>query len=284
MCCTRGALGMKFKFIFVTLFYFLSFNIVSAKSRKNKKPKIKVERCCNWERLFNRAIEDMVELNKGVFGSTDTLKVLTGVLPVYLLARSADEGIHESFYEPGLHKNLAQMPESLQDVINKSVPILGVTLSLVPMFDWFSEDLQETGSLLSKGILSVYALRTITKYSLKTRGALRPWNQNFSNETRALGGFPSGHMAISAYMATLYGLRHGVKWGVPLGVQSALLFMASLNMNRHYASQLIGGAGIGLVYAFASNKILKRRFGDNVSMSLDADSQGRPRISASYAF
>lgn len=275
---------MKFKFIFVTLFCFLSFNVVSAKGRKKNKIKARVEKCCDWGRLFNRTVEDMVELNKGVFGSTDTLKVLTGVLPAYILARSADEGIHESFYEPGLHKNLAQMPESLQDVINKSVPVLGVTLSLMPMFNWLSEDLQETSSLLSKGILSVYVLRTVTKYSLKTSGALRPWNQNFSNETRALGGFPSGHMAISAYMATLYGLRHGAKWGVPLGAQSALLFMASLNMNRHYASQLVGGAGIGLVYAFASNKILKRRFGDSVSMSLDADSQGRPRISASYKF
>jgi membrane-associated phospholipid phosphatase len=240
--------------------------------------------CCDWGSMFNNTMRDFVDINKAVFGSTDTLKILTWMLPTYLLARSSDENIHECFYEPGLHKNIAQMPKGLHDLSNKGVTVLAITFLALPFFNEVNEDIKETSRLMGTGILSIYGLRTAIKLSLKSRASLRPWNEFYSNTERSLGGFPSGHMGMMSYVSTLYGLRHGAKWGAPLGAFTAFSFVASLNCNRHYASQLVGGLGIGLIYGYASYKVLDSRFGKNVSVSLDSDSSGRPRFNASYEF
>lgn len=238
----------------------------------------------DFTQIFNNFTEDLVDLNKSVFGSVETLRALTWVLPVYLLMRSVDDDIHSCFYLDSLHQNISQMPDFPRMVADKGVPMLSLLFMLMPLSHRVDPDLQDTSRLFISGVASVSAMRTLIKYSLKTRSSLRPWNGHFSKCNRALGGFPSGHMAMATYMAVTYGLRHGAGWGLPLGAFAGFVFMASLNSNRHYASQLAGGFGLGLIYGLASNRVLESRYGDNVQIGLDQDSAGRPTLSLSCQF
>lgn len=238
----------------------------------------------DFTELFNNFVRDGVELNKSVFGTLDTMRVLTWVLPAYLIARSVDDDIHSCFYLDSQHKNVGQMPKFPRMVADKGVPLLAVLLMMMPLSHQIDQDVKDTSKLFISGLASVSAMRTVIKYSLRARASLRPWNGLFSSCNRALGGFPSGHMAAATYMAVTYGLRHGAGWGLPLGAFAGFVFMASLNSNRHYASQLVGGFGLGLIYGLASDRVLKSRFSENAQIGLDIDSVGRPVLSAAYQF
>ena len=285
---TRGALVMKRKILFWGLIFLVNVETdakhIKRIKRRNYVKKIAVNTCCDWKGLFNEFVQDLVDVNKTVFTSTDTLKIFTGVLPFYLCARFSDDIIHESFYEPGLHKNVSQMPGWTHGLANGGVTALAVTFSLFPLCPIINADLRRTSSLAAKGVLLLSCLRTFIKCSLKARSAFRPWHESYSNTQRCFGGFPSGHMAMSCYLSSLYGLQHGAKWGVPLSAFTAFSFIASLNSNRHYASQLVGGLGIGLIYGFASYKILNSRFGASTTMSFDIDAKNRPLFNLSYEF
>jgi len=240
--------------------------------------------CCDWKAVFNNYAQDLIDVNRNVFTSLDTLKILTGVLPVYLVSRYCDDSIHSSFYNAGLHKNLAQMPEWLHTFASKAVTGLTVTFVTFPFLNGIHEEVRQTSSVMTMGAVSLSMIRNILKYSFKARSAFRPWHGDFSSSCRTLGGFPSGHMAMATYLASLYGLRHGKRWGFPLSVFASFVFATSLNGNRHYASQLVGGFGLGLMYGVASYKLLNSRFGSNTSIGLSIDDQNRTNLSLTYEF
>ena len=110
----------------------------------------------------------------------------------------------------------------------------------------------------------------------------RPWHEAFSCEERSYGGFPSGHMAQALYMAVLYGTRYGPAYAVPLGIMSTAIGVTFVTCNRHYLSQIIGGAAFGTLYALAANKVVESNMKDTVKLGLKVDNYGRP--SFSFAF
>jgi hypothetical protein len=238
----------------------------------------------NWEKLFNNFIEDMVDVNAVVFTSLDTMKILTWTMPVYLFARYSDDIIQESFYDAGTHKNIWQMSHIWQDITSKGATALVCVFAALPLFECIDEDVRHTSLLMAKGALSLSCVRNMIKYSLKSKTALRPWHEVYSPHERTLGGFPSGHMALMAYLTSVYGLRHGPVWGVPLSAFTALSFFVSIDSNRHYASQLIGGLSLGLIYGYGTYKILNSRYGANFDIALNIDHQNRPNLSLSYDF
>lgn len=237
-----------------------------------------------WGNIFNVFVQNLVDVNRVVFKSVDTLKILTWVLPVYLFARWSDDIVHASFYDAALHQNIFQMPKAFQSFTNSGVTVLTVILALLPVVPQIDLDLRRTCSVFGGGVVSLAILRTVLKNSLRARSSCRPWNGSFSNKQRAQGGFPSGHMAFAGYMTSLFGLRHGPKWGVPLSIFSAFAFFSSVNCNRHYVSQLVGGLGLGIIYGYGSYKILNSRYGEHTNISFDLDKYNRPSIGLSYDF
>lgn len=240
--------------------------------------------CCNWKAVLSNCAQDFIDVNRTVFTSVDTLKIFTGVLPVFLVARYADDDLHSAFYNMGTHKNKAQLPNWVHTFASKSVTAITATFAFLPFFNGVSEDVRHTCSVMTMGAISLSALRNFIKYSFKSRTAFRPWHESYSSTCRTLGGFPSGHMAMATYLASLYGLRHGAKWGVPLSAFAIFIGATSLNGNRHYASQLVGGFGLGFIYGFASYKLLNSRFGENLTMSLDFDAKNQANFKISYEF
>ena len=240
--------------------------------------------CCNWKAVFGNYAQDFIDVNRTVFTSIDTLKIFTGVLPIFLVARYADDSLHSAFYNMGTHRNKAQLPNWVHTFASKSVTAITTTFALLPFFNNVSEDVRHTCSVMTMGAVSLSALRNFIKYSFKSRTAFRPWHESYSNTCRTLGGFPSGHMGMATYLASLYSLRHGAKWGLPLTAFATFIFATSLNGNRHYASQLVGGFGLGFMYGFASYKLLNSRFGENMTMSLNIDAKNNPNLAISYEF
>jgi membrane-associated phospholipid phosphatase len=223
---------------------------------------------------------DIVELNRNVF-SAHSAAILTGITPLYLLARRFDETVQSNFYDAASHKNINQLPNACHGIARKGVGVPIVALSSLAIFGP-TPDLRLTGYVFALGLPFVHSGKDMIKH-LRTKACLRPWHQDFDRYQRSSGGFPSGHIANVTYMTMLFGMRYGPAWGIPLGAFAAFVFVDFLNCNRHYLSQLVAGAGLGAIYACAANKLIDQRLNDRWSCALNIDS-GLPNVNVSYRF
>jgi membrane-associated phospholipid phosphatase len=157
-----------------------------------------------------------------------------------------------------------------------------VFLSSLSIWGW-TEDIRYTGLLTFIGLPFVQSGKDIIKRA-RFKACLRPWHEQFSNEKRSSGGFPSGHTANVVFMTTLWWMRHGPKWGVPLALFSTLVMADFINCNRHYVSQIVAGAGLGVVVACAANKVIERKLSDCCEISCEADEMGKPTLKVGLKF
>lgn len=225
-------------------------------------------------------IMDILSINRNLF-SIDTAKILTAFTPVYLVARRLDEDVQSRFYDPATHTNINQFHQKCHKVAKAGIGIPMVALSSLAFFGW-NEDLRMTGRIFALGLPFVHWTKDLIK-TLEAKPCLRPWHQDFDRYKRSPGGFPSGHMANITYATSLFAMRHGLAWGIPLGFFTAFVFADFINCNRHYLSQMLAGAAFGLTYAIAANKVIERKlYGLDVSCGFSG--QNRAYISASYSF
>jgi membrane-associated phospholipid phosphatase len=203
--------------------------------------------------------EDAFDLHCNLFSMT-TLKIGVATVPLYLIARLSDRHVHQQFYDATDHTNKKQLPTTVTKVFEKGGDAGIILLSSLALF---ANDpcLRTTGRVFAIGAASALIAKDIIK-TFQTNAALRPWNQYFSKEQRAYGGFPSGHMIEATYMLTVWGLGYGWAAAVPLGLFAAGMFGVLVNSNRHYASQVVAGAGLGAAYGFAAHKVIHNRLPD----------------------
>jgi membrane-associated phospholipid phosphatase len=231
--------------------------------------------------FFSDLIRDTVEINANLFSVT-TAKVVTLSLPFFLTTRSFDEKFHTTFYDKSLHKNINQMNSTVSKVLEK-VPFCGVlAFSSLSLFAIDSQ-LRGVARLFALGVISSSAGKDLVK-QLEIKHNLRPWNEHFSNQQRSYGGFPSGHMIESSYMATVLGSYYGIKAAVPLGILTGAMFALSINSNRHYMSQAVAGVSVGIIYGLATSKVIKKRLSDQWTFSCGAGSGGSTHCGVSYIF
>jgi membrane-associated phospholipid phosphatase len=193
-----------------------------------------------------------------------------------------DEKIQNCFYAPCCHRNTSQMPHWCKSVAKYSI---AVPITIFGLEALFSSDVDHktTGRIFLLGMPFVIFGKDLIKRA-KFDACLRPWNQHFSREKRAHGGFPSGHMAEASYIAVLYGMRYGPKYAIPLGLMATFLGAAFLNCNRHYISQLVAGVGLGTLYALAANKLINARLHQDLHLNVGCDKYGSPCLDVSYDF
>jgi PAP2 superfamily len=224
---------------------------------------------------------DALRLQRYLF-TIDTAKVITGVMPLYLIARNIDEDVQSRFYDPVFHKNINQFHVSCHTVGKYGVGIPMVALSSL-MFYSSDTDLRLTARIFAIGLPFVHSGKDIIK-NLRTKACLRPWHEDFSCQERSSGGFPSGHMANISYATALFGMRHGIKWAAPLGLLASFVFADFINCNRHYLSQLIAGAGFGLIYALAANKVIEKKLSERVGFQMGSDENGYHTLKVNCTF
>lgn len=231
-------------------------------------------------RFFGGILKDVYMLNANLF-SWDSFKIIATVFPFFIGTRMVDEKIHKHFYDYTHHKNINQMPKWCSELgkygIGIPIALLGIN-AFIP----YNRELQTTSRVFLIGMPFVIWLKELIKKS-KFDACFRPWNEHFSPKYRALGGFPSGHMAEATYTAVLYGLRYGPKAAIPLGLIALLVATSFINCNRHYASQIIGGIGLGSMYALAGHKLINAKLQEeNIQLSMAFDNG--PALKLSYRF
>lgn len=228
------------------------------------------------------AFKDIFVLNKNLF-TWNSFKIICSVFPIFVTARMLDEKLQRCFYDPTCHKNINQMPAWCHDVAKTSIAVPIVLLGL-DAFLSRDDDRRWTAQILLVGMPFVIWTKTLIK-QMKFDACLRPWNEKFSCEQRAFGGFPSGHMAQALYMAVLYGKRFGPAYAVPLGFLAAFIGVTFVSCNRHYISQVIAGAAFGSIYALAASKLVDDKLASRrVKLGIGMDENGRPTFSANVSW
>lgn len=224
---------------------------------------------------------DIWWLNVGLF-TWDTFKILTTIFPIYVGTRMIDERVQNCFYDRAHHKNINQPPAWVHDAAQFSI---GIPIVLLGSYAFFERDLEkrQAGRLLLLGLPFVIWGKSLIK-KINMRACYRPWNEQFSCKRRSLGGLPSGHMSEAMYTAVLFGARFGPKYAVPLGLLAAFLGTAFVVCNRHYTSQIVAGAGLGTIYAYAANKVIDRNLCGNWSAGMECDENGTPMFSVDCRF
>lgn len=226
-------------------------------------------------------IVDAAYLNASLFSVTSA-KIMTAFTPAYLATRFIDEPLQNNFYDRTCHKNIHQFPASCHAVAKYGVGIPMVFLSSMAL--WAPDpEVRLTARMFAIGLPFVHSGKDIIK-QCRFKSCLRPWHQDFSAKKRSSGGFPSGHMANVTFMATLFGMRHGPAWAVPLGLFAGFVFADFLNCNRHYISQLVAGAGLGVLFAFAALHVIEKKISDRCAVAYTLQPNGLPLLKGRYCF
>ena len=233
-------------------------------------------------RFCGGLVADALRINWNIFTVT-TANIMTAFTPLYIASRAIDEDVQSRFYDGTCHKNVNQFSKVSHQVARFGVGIPMAVLSSL-MFFAPDQDMRLTARLFAIGWPLVHFTKDLIK-KIDSKACLRPWNEQYSCHKRSTGGFPSGHMANITYTATLWWLRYGPKLGVPLSLGAVFVFVNFVNCNRHYMSQLVAGAGFGMIYAFAVNRLVEQRISERLSLCASINkSSGSPCFGITYAF
>lgn len=200
-------------------------------------------------------LKTSVDFNYYLF-TRDTMKIITGFMPLYLATRMIDERVNTCFFCPRHHQNIRQLPLWAHTGFDKGVTAELVALSLCAFLPY--EQVADVAYVFAVSLPFTWVGKKLLK-EIKTDAFVRPKNSLFGWRKKSFHACPSGHMMEATYAAALFGKRLGPAWGVPLGIFAGALFFDFVNANRHFISQLIAGAGLGVIYAYAADKTIDAR-------------------------
>lgn len=201
---------------------------------------------------FTKIVNDSSCIGEKFF-SLDTMKIFSATMPFYLIGRRVDAVVHRQFYDVEFHQNIHQPPKFLCNLAldDRYLAIPFVSFGLI---GWLHHDPYERrrGQMFATGLMWSFAVKIALK-SIKTDANLRPWHENFDRHERSHGGNPSGHMTITAYMATFWALEKGLRAAIPLSMFTAFAFSMNVACNHHYFSQAVAGTGLGVMMGYATH-------------------------------
>lgn len=230
--------------------------------------------------IGRQLVSDFVDFNKNII-SVETAKIILGFVPVYTVARVFDKQTHSFFYCHKHHKNKRQLPTCAYHSVDVGLGV--VMVSLASLSFWGSDELtRHTARLYIETLPYTWLIKKLLK-EIKFCGGERPKNEWFCKNKTTYGGCPSGHMMEMVYTTALFGTQLGPKAAIPLGIFTAAVGFEFINCNRHYLSQLVAGAGLGLIFASAANKIINAAERHNCQISVVGDG-GSCAVRAQYSF
>jgi len=287
---------MQKRYLFLMVFFvFYSVSLIQARKKypicvkELERKKTYYESLKKWQPkncFVANAIKDIAYLHKELF-TWDTFKTVGTIFPIYMGTRMLDETIQSSFYHGhciyGCHQDRNQLPEWVVKIAQYSI-VPPIFVMFGSLFVAKTEEFRTTSWLFLLGMPFVIFGKDVLK-KIQFDAAQRPWRQKFCGHERAMGGFPSGHVAQATYLTALYGMRYGARFAGILAASTLFLTVSFLNCNRHYPSQMVGGAGIGVIFAYAANKVIDYKIGgDSLKLGLDTTLGGDPAVSVGWHF
>ncbi len=235
---------------------------------------------CNT--FFKNTFDDFFNTGRYIF-KTDTLKVLSWTMPFYMATRHFDENVHQVFYDSVTHTNHNQIPGPLHNIILKDFyPIPYVVCGMLGFMRSNDEKRRES-QIFMAGLAWVFGIKYVIKELLYVDANLRPRNEHFPNKP-TLGGSPSGHTAMAVYTTTYLAYTAGIKGALPMGIFSALVGCLSVTTNTHFVSQVVAGAGVGVMVALSSVKVLEKWKDSQLELNVVSSKNGRIGLSCAYNF
>ena len=233
--------------------------------------------------FFKHIFDDIADTGKYIF-TIDSLKVLTWTMPFYISTRFADNKVHSAFYDEATHTNKNQIPGPWSSLVLKdeytAIPyVLYGLLGLMRS----SDDKRRESQIFMAGLGWVYALKYVAKEVLDVDANLRPYNENFP-KSPVHGGTPSGHTAMAVYMTTYLAHTEGLKGAIPMGLFSLFVASLSVTTNTHFLSQVIAGAGVGILMGLASIKVDRKWKDRQLELGVVPGQRGGVGISCAYNF
>lgn len=229
------------KIFLISYIYFFSYGYI---------PQVPVDPIKHMMFTAGKSIYELFSLNTLVIGAI--------TVPCYYATRSFDEKIQENFYCHEYKKNIHQLPKWLCTFVHTGFPIF---LGALGGF-WLTQGLSGNKKLycaamgLAPGILLAVLFKNALK-SFKHCGNLRPYHEKYAPEKRSYGGCPSGHITLITFTTAYIGENFGWQYSIPLLTFSFLASIEYVNTNRHYASQVVLGAGFGFAVGFAMSKAVE---------------------------
>lgn len=216
------------------------------------------------QRSINNGIKIIAEtvlLLHGNLFSLSTFKTIAVTFPFYGVTRGFDEKIQQCFFDQHSRKNRNNPPGWCSQLARFSITPPIVYLGLQAVLS-HNEEMRAAAQTFLIGLPFVLLTKDLIK-QLEFKSNLRPFHETLSPHKRCSGGFPSGHMAEAVYTATLFGMRFGRRYAIPLSLIAGFLGTVFVACNRHYTSQVIAGAAFGAMYAVAANKVIDWRLDPN---------------------
>jgi membrane-associated phospholipid phosphatase len=99
---------------------------------------------------------------------------------------------------------------------------------------------EETGRMLTEGLLMTYGATAVLKLAVSRS---RPDGDS--------GSFPSAHSAGTACVAVILWDRWGPGAGIPAAVVAGFTALSRVTLGKHYPSDVIAGAAIGISVGLA---------------------------------
>jgi membrane-associated phospholipid phosphatase len=216
----------------------------------------------------------------------DSYKTVVATFPFFAAGQMIDESVHEMFYDKKTHKNIYKVHDCFNDAADRYIVDSISALSIASFLFSHNQRLRQTSKMFLLGLPFITLTTNLVKKYYKVDICYRPLHEKYSiGFKRSYGGFPSTHAAQITYATVLFGAQFGLKAALPLvaaGVGIAVPFVID---NRHYISQLVAGAGLGVLYGLAANKVIDKRCCNSaLSFNIDIDAYAKPSCSLSYLF
>lgn len=214
--------------------------------------------------------------------SKETLCAGAFFVPAFFWGSDCDEPIHNRYFCRRHRKNVYNYPNWWHEASDKSAMIVDLGVSTILML-WPDSEKRTMGHVFFVGSIYTMVVKDLLK-KIHWDHNLRPENSCFDTSSRHYGGYPSGHMALSLYMATFFGKVGGPLWSLPFGLWAGFILVDSLRCNRHYLSQLLSGGCLGVIFGFAAAKTFFEYKNNDFSCHVGVNPDGRLALQASCEF
>ncbi|MCX5921780.1 MAG: phosphatase PAP2 family protein [Candidatus Dependentiae bacterium] len=219
------------------------------------------------------------------FVDLDTVKTFIFTFPLYAAGQAFDERLHHCFYDMHHHKNINKCPSIARKWADTWAIRTVAAVNAGFLFLSKNERLRQTSKMFLIGLPFLVLTTHAFKHVCYGEFCLRPLHDKFCpDHIRKRGGFPSTHAGDFAFATTLFALQFGPRAAVPLGLVGGAVLCSFVNDNRHYLSQIIAGAGLGVVFAFAADKVVNKNLARDLNMHIDVTPQGSPALALSWKF